>query len=223
MSKPSSRERQQLRQTELKAIELLERYDCPMEYHAICTYFLGAMCSPTPVQPMKVLAHLWDGALPVMPDLDAVNELLGTLVHGLWNALTVHQETDRPYRLMKPPRRASRPSVAFIAKVREEELEGFLHGIFGDGEDLQVPGPMAQALENLMQMSGMFAGICELLADSSKPASAADLQGLMDNIAKLTAIAETEMHDVVMEARMMREGDGAMQRQQSSPRRTDLH
>ena len=223
MSKSSSRERQQLRQTELKVIELLERYDCPMAYHAICTYFLGAISSPKPVQPMKVLAHLWDGALPVMPDLDAVNELLGTLIHGLWNALTVHQVDDRPYRLMKPPKLAKRSSVAFIAKVREEELEGFLHGIFGDGEDLQVPGPMAQALENLMQMSGMFAGICELLADSSKPASTEDLQGLMDNITKLTAIAEAEIHDVAMEARMMREGDGAMLRQQSSHGRADLH
>lgn len=156
-----------------------------------------------------VLAHLRNGALPDMPDLDAFNELLSTLIHGLWNALTAYREADRPYRLMKPPRHASRLSVAFIAKVRDEELEGFLHGIFGDGEDLQVPGPMTQALENLMQMSGTFAGICELLADSSKPASAEDLQGLMDNVAKLTAIAEAEIHDAAMDARMVREVDGA--------------
>ena len=134
-----------------------------------------------------------------------------------------NQEADRPYHLMKPPSRATRPSVAFIAKVREEEFEGFLRGIFGDGEDLQVPELTAQALENLLQMSGTFAGICELLADSSKPASAEDLQGLLDNIAKLTAIAEAEIHDVAMEARMMREGDGAIQRRQSRPGRVDLH
>ena len=99
MSKPSSRERQQLRQTELKAIELLERYDCPMEYHAICTYFLGAMSSPKPVQPMKVLAHLWDGALPAMPNLDAVNELLGTLIHGLCDHRASTRRSSRPLRL----------------------------------------------------------------------------------------------------------------------------
>lgn len=46
-----------------------------------------------------------------------------------------------------------------------------------------------------MQMSGTFAGIRELLADPIKPANAEDLQDLIGNIAKLTVIAEAEMHD----------------------------
>ena len=54
---------------------------------------------------------------------------------------------------------------------------------------------MAHAPENLMQMSGTFAGIRELLADPIKPANAEDLQDLIGNIAKLTVIAEAEMHD----------------------------
>ena len=188
---------------------MLERYDCPMPYHAVCTHFLGAMCATGPVQPMKTLARIWNGTLPALASIDAVNELLGALINGLWNALTVHQDEGRPYRLMTFPARGTRASLACLVKTRVEELEGFLTGVFGEQERLEVPAPMGESLDTLMELEGIFAGVQGLLEDPEKPAGARDLNGLGTQLAKLTAIAEQEIHAVVMGARVLREQDVA--------------
>ena len=70
---------------------MLERYDCPMPYHAVRTHFLGALCTTGPVQPMKTLARIWNGTLPAFAFIEAVNELLGALINGQWNELTVRR------------------------------------------------------------------------------------------------------------------------------------
>jgi hypothetical protein len=205
VSKPSATQRNRTRTLEAQALAMLERYDCPMPYHAVRTHFLGAMCATEPVQPMKTLARIWDGALPAFASIEAVNELLGALINGLWNELTVHQDEGHPYRLMTFPARTTRENLACLAKTRVEELKGFLTGVFGDQENLEVPEPMGESLDTLMELDGIFSGMQELLEDPAKPASAKDLEGLRKHITKLTAIAEQEIHAVVVGARMLRE------------------
>jgi hypothetical protein len=195
---------------------MLERYDCPMPYHAVRTHFLGAMCATEPVQPMKTLARIWDGALPAFASIEAVNELLGALINGLWNDLTVHQDEGHPYRLMTFPARTTRESLACLAKTRVEELKGFLTGVFGDQENLEVPEPMGESLDTLMELDGIFSGMQALLEDPEKPASAKDLEGLRKHITKLTAIAEQEIHAVVLGARVLREQAVALEEKEGS-------
>ncbi len=210
MPKRSTADRNRRRGIEARAIALLERYDCPMPYHAVCTHFLGAMSATAPVQPMRVLATIWDGKLPAFPSIDAVNALLEALINGLWNELTVHQDDTQPYRLMPMPARATRKSLASLVETRAEEIHGFLTGLFGDQENLEVPGPMADSLDNLMALGEMFSGMQTLLEDPEKPASSKDLDGLKAQIAELTAVVEQEIHHVVMGARVLREQEGAM-------------
>ncbi len=118
MPKPKSAAapRKRSRDLDARALAMLERYDCPMPFHAVCTYFLGAIAATGPVQPMKALARLWGGRLPAMPSIDAVNELLGVLISGLWNALTVHQDPGHPYPLMAFPAQTTRESLACVAE-----------------------------------------------------------------------------------------------------------
>jgi len=208
--KPSTAERNRRRSIEARAIDMLERYDCPMPYHAVCTHFLGAMSGTAPVQPMKVLARIWDGTLPAFASIAAVNELLEALINGLWNELTVHQDEKQPYRLIPIPTRATRKSLASLAETRAEEIDGFLTGIFGDQENLEVSEPMGASLDTLMELVGIFAGMQALLEDPEKPASAEDLEGLKAHVVELTAIAEREIHDVVIGARVLREQEGAI-------------
>ena len=184
---------------------MLERYDCPMPFHAVRTHFLGAMCAPGPVQPMKTLARIWNGTLPAFPSIDAVNELLGVLISGFWNSLVVHQDEAHPYRLTAFPARATREGLACVTEIRAEELHGFLTGVFGDAEHLELPGSMGKSLDALMELEGIFAGMQELLEDPEQPATASDLKGLKTRVAELTAIAEQEMHAVVLDARELRE------------------
>jgi len=209
--KRSTADRNRCRGIEARAIALLERYDCPTPYHAVCTHFLGAMSGSAPVQPMKVLATIWDGALPAFASIDAVNELLNALINGLWNELTVHQDEAQPYRLMPMPARATRKTLASLIATRAEEIRGFLMGIFGDQEDLEVPEPMAESLDILMELRDMFSGMQALLEDPEKPASTAELKTLKAHTAELTHIVEREIHAVVIAARVLREQEGAME------------
>jgi len=208
--KRSTADRNRCRDIEARAIALLEHYDCPTPYHAVCTHFLGAMSGSAPVQPMKVLATIWDGALPAFPSIDAVNELLEALINGLWNELTAHQDETQPYRLTPMPARATRQTLASLVETRAEEIHGFLTGIFGDQENLELPEPMADSLDTLMELDEVFSGMQALLEDPGKPASTADLKVLKAHLAELTHTVEQEIHSVVIVARVLREQEGAM-------------
>ena len=108
---------------------LLDRYRCPVPFHAVRTRFLGSIASPGPdASPIKVVEALWGGALPTFNSLDAANELIGALVMGLWNRLTRHQERSVPFRLTRQDTPASREGLAVLARLRREELEGFITG-----------------------------------------------------------------------------------------------
>jgi len=209
--KPSTAERNRRRSIEARAIEMLERYDCPMPYHAVCTHFLGAMSGVAPVQPMKVLARIWDGKLPAFASIEAVNELLEALINGLWNELTVHQDEKQPYRLMKFPAGVTRASLACLAETRAEEIDGFLTGVFGDQENIEVPEPMGASLGTLMELVENFARMQALLEDPENPASAEVFEGLKKQFVVLTNFAEQQLHAVIVGARILREQEGAME------------
>jgi hypothetical protein len=56
------------------------------------------------------------------------------MVMGLWNRLTRHQERAVPFRLIRLEVPATREGMAKFARLRREELEGFVDGLFGDKE-----------------------------------------------------------------------------------------
>src|ERR1700712_5246729 len=81
---------------------LLERYGCPVPFHAVRTRFMGNIALPgVQTSPIQMVEALWGGELPTFGSLDAADELLGTLVMGLWNRLTRHQERSAPFRLQR--------------------------------------------------------------------------------------------------------------------------
>lgn len=128
----------------------------------------------------------------------------------------VHQDEDHPYRLMTIPARTTRESLACLAETRAEELEGFLTGVFGEQERLEVPEPLGESLDTLMELDGIFSGMQALLEDPEKPASTKDLEGLRKQFTELTAIAEQEIHAIVVEARVLREQELALEQKEGS-------
>ena len=81
---------------------LLDRYRCPVPFHAVRPRFLGGIASPVmSASPLDAVKALWGGEFPEFDSLDAVNELLRILIMGLWNRLSRHQERNAPFRLMR--------------------------------------------------------------------------------------------------------------------------
>jgi hypothetical protein len=178
---------------------LLERYRCPLPWHAVRTRFLGNIAS-TDMQasPIKTVEALWGGQLPTFDTIEAANELIGALVMGLWNRLTRHQERAVPFRLIRLEVPATREGMAKFARLREEELEGFVDGLFGDKESLDLPERAHKALSVLAKIRGMLEASQALAEDPTKPAEPGEIAVTHSHFRELTRIAEHEMHEAVL-------------------------
>jgi hypothetical protein len=177
---------------------LLERYQCPTPFHAVRTLFLGNIATPVfEGSPLQTVKQLWGGELPEFENMAEVNELLDALVAGLWNRLTAHQSSRNPFRLVRFEVAPTREGLKHMALVRQQELEGFLDGLFGARENIDLPEDAHQAVSALGEVRAMMAGAVALLNDLSKPADAPGLKALIYNLQQMTLIAERDMNQVI--------------------------
>lgn len=179
--------------------DLLDRYACPVPYHEVRTRFLGSIAAPElAASPMRVVERLWDGELPVFDSLDEANELIGALVQGLWNDLTKHQKRSQPFRLTRLNLDPSAGNLAQFAQVRRQELDGFVEGLFGDQDSMDLPERAHRALGHLGELRAMMAGIEDLVARDVEAENRTELETTFKHMRELTRIMETEIHEAVL-------------------------
>ena len=70
--------------------------------------------------------------------------------------------------------------------------------MFGNEASIDLPERAQQALKVLSEMRAMLAGIVDLMADRTKPATPEDLTQALRNIQQLTIAGETEIHKAVL-------------------------
>lgn len=185
--------------TEKTVRDLLDKYACPVPYHEVRTQFLGNIASPElTASPMRVVEKLWAGELPVFDSMENANELIGALVQGLWNDLTKHQKRSQPFRLTRLNLEPSAENLARFAQVRRQELEGFVEGLFGDQDHIDLPERAHQALGHLGELRAMMAGIEDLVASDVQAESRTELETTFKHVRELTRIMETEIHEAVL-------------------------
>jgi hypothetical protein len=185
---------------ERKVRALLETYACPVPFHEVRTRFLGNIATPAmSASPIAVVKGLWGGELPEFESLDAVNELIGVLVNGLWNSLTRHQKRSDPFRLVRPKVTPTREGLAELALMRQQEIEGFIEGLFVGEEQVDLPEKASAALDTLGQLRAMMVGVHQVSVDESKPATPSDIATTIKHLQELTRIAENEINRVVLD------------------------
>ena len=181
--------------SDAEVISMLKRYVCPTPFHEVRTRFLGSIASPVAgASPLETVKRLWGGELPAVDSVDALNELFTVLVAGLWNRLTTHQDRRNPFRLLRFDVAQTREGLSHLALVRQQELDGFVEGLFGPEAQIDLPQRAHEALEVLAELRSFLAGAVEMLADPSKPAGTDDIKALLLNVQRMTIIAETEMN-----------------------------
>ena len=184
---------------------LLERYRCPVPFHAVRTRFLGGIASPDlEAAPIKTVLALWGGEMPAFENLDAANELISALVMGLWNQLTRHQERAVPSQLTSVDPVPTREGLGQYALRRQEELEGFAEGLFGGHEALDLPERANEALATLGEIRAMLEAMREVAENPAKPAGPADIAVSFGHLRELTRIAERELHEAVLSCTRLR-------------------
>ena len=184
---------------------LLVRYACPVPFHEVRTRFLGNIASPAiGVSPMKMVESLWGGKLPEFDTMDDANELIGALIMGLWNQLTKHQDRNAPFRLTRSSIAATREGLATLALVRRQELDGFVEGLFGPEEIVDVPERAHRGLEDLAEMRALFAATVDFTTNETKPAQLKEMETTLRLLREMTKNAEHEMHAIVLACKRAR-------------------
>lgn len=184
---------------------LLTRHACPTPLHVLRMRFLGAIASPRfDVSPIRVVEQAWGGQWPELASEDEVEELMQTLVSGLWNRLSEHQNSRTPFRLPRAEVKPTRQALLALAQTRSQELAGFLDGLFGDEEEMDLPEKAHEAVNVLAEMHAMFAGAVPLLADESTPVAQRELNDLLRNFQKLAITADEAINRVIQSCKRAR-------------------
>ncbi len=167
-----------------------------MALHAVKTLFLGSIASPTvETRPLQVVERLWGGELPEFGSLDEANELVDALINGLWNRLTRHQSRKHPFRLtpLRPPE--DKETIRKFAQTPVEELEGFVNGLFGDEEALELPESAHVAVRNLGDVRSFFLGFVQFADDHETVEAVKEADGKMQ---QLSIIGGKEINAVML-------------------------
>jgi hypothetical protein len=189
-----------------QARALLERYHCPLPFHAVRARLLGNIASPAMQgSPIRMLEALWGGELPTFDSIDEANELIGALLMGLWNRLTRHQQRSAPFRLTPIEVPATPEGMAALARLRREEVEGFIKGVFCDKDGIDLPERAHKALVTLGEIRAMLVGVQVLAEDPTKPATPDDIAVTIGQFQELTRIAEHEIHEAVLSCARVRQ------------------
>ena len=185
---------------------LLTRYACPIPFHAVRTRFLGTIAAPTlDVSPVQAMKRLWGDEFPEFNDLAAVNELFEALMHP-WNEVAQHQSHTKPYRLVRMTATPTPDHLQHVCRTRVEELEGFIDGLFGNEEAIDLPERATEALHHLGDINAMLRGILDLLERESAPsASEQDVVRMLGEVRELSQIADHELHALVLSCTRMRQ------------------
>jgi hypothetical protein len=182
---------------EKAAKALLEKHACPVPFHEVRTRFLGNIATPElSASPLQTIKDLWGGELPAFDSIDELNKLLDALVQGLWNELTRHQKRSQPFRLTRTPMEPTAANLGRYGRIRLEELDGFIEGLFNGQDVIDLPERVHEAVGHLAELRAMMAGICDLVARDPD----ADDRTQLDTTFKreLTRIMETEIHEAVI-------------------------
>lgn len=184
---------------------LLARHHCPTPLHALRTLLLGAIASPKmEVSPMTPLAQAWGGELPEFASAAEVEEVMRVIVQGLWNRLSEHQNARSPFRLPRFEVLSTRPALLDLARMRAQELKGFVDGLFGTDDEMLLPQKAHEAVVALAELHAMFDGAAGLLADDTKPAPEQELKGLLRNLQQMTIVADEQINKAVQSCKRSR-------------------
>ena len=192
--------------------ELLRRYECPVPYHEVRTRFLGNIASPDmSSSPLRVVENLWGGELPAFDSMEDANALIGVLANGLWNALTRHQKRTEPFRLVRVQGDPTPETLARLAQVQQQEIDGFVEGLFHGADEIDLPEKASRALDALGEIRAMMAGTVDLVQTGIRPEEASQLAATFKHFGNLQKIIEREMHVVVLDcSRARRAAMGAL-------------
>ena len=91
-----------------------------------------------------------------------------------------------------------------MALIRRQELDGFVEGLFGREEAIDLPERAHRGLDILGETRAMFIAVQDVARDENKPATDKDVETTLKLMREMTKNAEHEMHAVVLSCKRAR-------------------
>jgi len=186
---------------------LLARYACPIPYHQIRARFMGNIATPDMnASPMKEIQRIWNDDLPEFEDRKEAEAFFGVLLQGMWNGLSAHQKRSDPFKLARiKTAPASYEHLARLGKVRREEIDGFIDGLFAGQEEMDFPESAHKAVGILRELCALFAATENMASNPPGPADVASLEQTAKHLRELARIAEIEINTIIQSCRRARQ------------------
>ena len=126
-------------------LALLDRYRCPLPFHAARAQLLGALVSPaSDYSSREALAALWGKKSPAFSSGDSE---IDAVLQSLSERLSHSETTGETFCLTPLDTQPTREELARLALVRREEIDAFVAGLFGNEEALELTKPAHAALD----------------------------------------------------------------------------
>jgi hypothetical protein len=144
-----------------------------------------------------VIQELWGGEFPELEDTGHVNALFQGLM-SFWNHLAKHQSRSKPFRLAREPPKATQAGLLELCRNRTEELEGFVAGLFGNDEEIDLPERAVEGMDHLAEINAMLHAALRLLEYPKQLPTDRELADTLRNVKELSRVAEEEIHAVIL-------------------------
>jgi hypothetical protein len=186
---------------------LLKRYACPIPYHQVRARFMGNIATPDmDASPMKEVQRVWNDDLPVFEDKKEAEAFFAALLQGMWNGLSAHQKRSDPFKLARfKTAPATYEYLARLGKVRREEIDGFMDGLFSGKEEMDFPESAHKAVGILAELRAMFAATVEMTSNPPGPADVSTMEQTAKHLREMTRIAEAQINTIIQSCRRARQ------------------
>lgn len=135
--------------------KMLEHYNCPTPLNVIKMRFIGSICSPNlELRPTDVISSFWpEGQEPRLQTKDEA-DLFFKFFMGAWDDAF---EKVKNNKIKLSSFKTDKESLQKVCQDRFDELEsGFLEGFWGGRQDLQVPAYVAEIIDSMSEIAGVY-------------------------------------------------------------------
>ena len=147
-----------------KMQKMLEHYKCQTPLEIVKLRFAGAICSPNlELRPTDVISSFWPKA--ETPRLQTKDEadLFFKFFMGLWDNVFEKVKANK-VKLDKIPF----SDLEYYCQRRFAEVEqGYVEGFWGGREDVKIPAFLAEVIDSLSELAGVYASLGKKLAKGS--------------------------------------------------------
>ena len=143
-----------------KMSKMLEHYNCPTPLEIVKMRFCGAICSPNmELRPTDVISSFWPaGQAPRLQTKDEA-DLFFKFFMGLWDEIFDKVKSNK-VKMEK----ISFKDLNYYCQRRFAEIEqGFVEGFWGGKEDLKLPAFLAEMIDSLSDLAGVYASLQQKL------------------------------------------------------------